>query len=84
MSSQVQQLIRGNRYSVESVEKTDPPDESCNDDWYRYVIGRGKSKIEGLKPGTLHAVTQHAEAVAEDLNSRISTNSASYGTRRTK
>lgn len=57
-------------YRVVSVEKTDPPEGMPDGSWYRYVIGQGRSKIEGFKPGSLKAVTLHAETVAEDLNAR--------------
>lgn len=53
-----------------TVEKTSPP-EGMTGNWHHYVIGEGNSKIEGKRPGTLQAVTQHAETVAESLNSRI-------------
>jgi len=61
-------------YYVESVERTDPPKNIETGDWYRYVIGRGKSRIEGLKPGTLQTVTEHAHSAVDDLNSRIKKN----------
>jgi len=65
----------GNDFCVEMVEKTMPPEGAPEVNWCRYVIGKGSSRIEGKKPGSLQAVTQHAEAVAENLNSR----KASYG-----
>ena len=65
-------------YRVESVEKTDPPQGIPAGDWHRYIIGRGNSKIEGLKPGSFQAVTEHAESVAEDLNERATKYSSVY------
>ena len=58
------------KYSVITVEKTATPDGLTGDNWYRYVIGEGGSKIEGKKPGSLKAVTEHAHTAAEELNAR--------------
>ena len=61
----------GVHYRVISVKKTATPEglpEGNN--WYRYVIGQGRSKIKGLRPGTMKTVTDHAKSVAEDLNAR--------------
>ncbi len=58
------------KYSVITVEKTETPEGLTGDNWYRYVIGEGGSKIEGKKPGSLKGVTEHAHAAAEELNSR--------------
>lgn len=66
------------KYRVESVEKTPAPEGMPEGNWYRYVIGAGPSRIEGLKPGTLKAVTAHAETVVDDLNSRTSRAKVSY------
>lgn len=57
------------KYRVMTVEKIPPPD-GMTGNWHHYVIGEGNSKIEGKRPGTLQAVTQHAETVAESLNLR--------------
>jgi hypothetical protein len=59
-----------NEFHVETVEKTMPPEGAPDDNWHRYVIGKGSSRIEGKKLGSLYDVTRHAETVAEDLNSR--------------
>jgi len=65
-------------FQVESVEKTDPPDGLLATPWCRYVIGRGNARIEGLKAGTVQAVTEHAETVAEDLNTRATRHGSTY------
>ncbi len=70
------------KYQVITVEKTLPPSGMPGDNWHRYVIGQGTSKIEGKKPGTLKAVTQHAEAVAEDLNFRAGKGGSTYAPRK--
>ena len=71
-------------YHVERVEKVEPPAGMPGDDWHRYVIGRGSSKIEGLKPGAMHEVRQHAETVAEDLNARANRTISTYASRNKK
>lgn len=70
------------KYRVTTVEKTTTPQGMPGDNWHRYVIGRGSSKIEGKKPGSLKAVTQHAETVAEDLNSRAGRSGSTYAPRK--
>ena len=70
------------KYHVVSVEKTTAPEGLPGDNWHRYVIGQGSSRIEGVKPGTLKAVTQHAETVVEDLNSRKGRGSSTYAPRK--
>jgi len=58
------------KYRVMSVKKTATPKGLPEDNWYHYVIGQGRSKIEGMRPGTLETVTDHAKSVADDLNDR--------------
>lgn len=57
-------------YRVTTVEKIETPDGMPGNNWHRYVIERGNSTIDGIKPGTLKAVTEHAHTVADDLNAR--------------
>ena len=71
-------------YHVETIEKTDPPAGMPGDDWHRYVIGRGSSKIEGMKPGSMSDVRSHAEAVADDLNERANRKISTYASRNKK
>ena len=70
------------KYEVISVEKTAAPEGLPGDNWHRYVIGQGTSRIEGKKPGTLKAVTHHAETVVEDLNSRKGRSKSTYAPRK--
>ena len=72
-------------YRVVSVEKTDPPAGMPDDgDWYCYVIGHGRSKIEGVRQGSLKAVTQHAEDFAENLSTRTTKGYSTYAVRKQK
>ncbi len=84
MSTELEDKISENKYRVVSVEKTEPPEGMPEGNWHRYIIGQGSAKIEGLKPGTLKAVTQHAETVAEDLNSRAGGGNSAYAARKRK
>jgi len=59
-----------NQYRVESVVKADAPEGMTGDDWHCYTITYGKTNIQGMKPGSLFSVTQHAEEFAENLNER--------------
>ncbi|MBI3561779.1 MAG: hypothetical protein HY080_08695 [Gammaproteobacteria bacterium] len=81
MSSEPSTPYVPSKYSVISVEKTDPPPGMTGDDWHRYVIGVGNSKMVGCKPGTLSAITEHARTVAEDLNARASRSGSVYAPR---
>lgn len=69
-------------FRVVEVDNTNPPEGITGDNWYRYVIGQGHSRIEGKKPGTLQSVTEHAESVVEDLNSRKGKGVSTYSTRK--
>ena len=69
-------------YHVIKVEKTTAPKGLSGDNWHRYVIGQGSSKIEGKKPGSLKTVTQHAEMIVEDLNSRKGRGHSVYAPRK--
>ncbi len=66
------------KYHVVTVEKAPPPEGVEGDNWHRYVIGQGSSRIEGLKSGSLKAVTQHAESVAEEFNLRMGRGGSTY------
>lgn len=72
------------KYQVVSVEKIEPPEGMPEGSWHRYIIGHGRSQIEGLKPGTLKAVTLHAETVASDLNERTGKGGSTYAPRKQK
>jgi hypothetical protein len=57
-------------YKVVMVEKIATPKGMPGNNWHRYVIRRDKSVVEGMRPGTLDSVTQHAESAVENLNLR--------------
>jgi len=70
------------KFTLESIEETSAPDGAGKEKWYSYIIGRGKSVIKGKRSGTLHSVTEHAENVVEDLNSRSHRHGSIYVSRR--
>jgi len=72
------------KYSVISVEKTDPPKGISEGNWHHYVIGKGKSIIDGLQQGSLASVTQYAEDFADGLNDRSEHFKPIYATRKRK
>ena len=84
MATQAASNITNLKYHVISVEKTDPPQGMPDGNWYRYIIGQGRSKIEGVRNGTLKSVTSHARAFAENLNTRTKTGYSSYAPRSQK
>ncbi len=75
MLSEVSTALVQDKYQVESVVKVDTPKGMTGDEWYHYTIIFGKKTIEGMKPGSLFSVTQHAEEFVENLNER----SGKYG-----
>ena len=58
------------QYLVKTVEKTDTPVGCDGDDWCRYVLERDGSTLVGQRRGTVKQVTQYAEELAKDVNSR--------------
>jgi hypothetical protein len=66
----MQQEIKDLKYEVIEIEKTATPEGMAGDNWYRYVIRKGKSVMDCKKAGSLETVTEHAEHVAELINSR--------------
>ena len=84
MSTEKQDSEIATMYRVMIVEKTDPPEGMPDGNWHRYIIGQGDSKIEGFKSGSLQAVTQHAEAFAQDLTARAARGYSTYTARKRK
>jgi hypothetical protein len=66
----MQQEIKEFKYEVIEIVKTATSDGMTGDDWYRYVIKKGNSVMDCKKAGSLQAITEHAEHVAELINSR--------------
>ena len=77
-------LVNRYEYKVELVEETSPPEGIEGSNWFRYVVGEGKARIEGKKPGTLASVTKHAKEFADELNSRGARGGSVFKPRSTK
>lgn len=84
MNSDFEENTRSRQYRVESVEEVPPPEGTSEENWFRYIISEGRSIIEGLRPGSLYSVTQHAETFASDLNARAANGYSFYVSRRKK
>ncbi len=72
------------RYYLTTVEKTPPPEDMPEGDWYRYVVSYGNSKMNCVRGGTLKEVTRHAEDFVENLNARSTMSYSGYAARSTK
>ena len=57
-------------YTVISITKTSSPYNLIDEPWYQYIIGRSNNCVKGMSQGTFEEVTEHAECIADDLNSR--------------
>lgn len=75
------EVLPDSRYRVTSVEKIPAPAGMSGDNWYQYVIGAGASKLVGSKPGTLKAVTEHAQMLADEMNARSARTGSTYAPR---
>lgn len=84
MNTEAKYIIGDDKYQVVTVEKSIPPQGIESGDWYRYVIGQGKSKIVGFKCGTLSAVTDHANTMVDNLNNRANKGGSFYAPRSRK
>jgi hypothetical protein len=74
--------IKG-QFQVTDVAKIATPDGMEGKDWHSYTIKRGKTEINGQKPGSMKKVTEHAKQVAADLNERCGgVPGSAYGAKR--
>lgn len=71
-------LIRKKNYQVELVEEITTPEGMEGDNWFRYIVGEGKARIEGKQPGNINSVTRHAEEFARELNERGARGGSTY------
>ncbi len=55
---------------VIEVEKVNGPGGADGDDWYRYVLARGSSRITGFHRGTLAEVAEYAAESVAAYNER--------------
>jgi len=57
-------------YELASVEKATMPAGTEGDDWYRYVLSSGRSRITGFHRGTREEAITYASHAVEELNLR--------------
>jgi len=62
--------IMHRRFNVALVEKVDCPSGATGDDWYRYELVRGASRITGFHRGTREEVTEYATECGMNFNER--------------
>lgn len=72
------------QFAVTKIEKTDPPADESDGNWYQYTIGEGDSAITGIRAGSRASVRKHAEEFADNLNRRAALGYSPYTTRRTQ
>lgn len=78
MSDESADVFFDRKFNITKIEKMDPPEGMQEGDWYRYVIGKGSSEIQGKRPGTLQSVTEHAKEYASNLNQRATQGYSAY------
>ena len=66
-------------YAVISISKTISPTGIDDELWYQYIIGRSNACMICKSCGTLDEVTEHAEQLVFDLNSRRKIRPGTYG-----
>lgn len=71
-----------NRFTVTSIEKTDPPPGAQGGEWYEYVVGTGTSAITGRRSGSRKEVAKYVEEYAGNLNQRSALGFSAYAPRK--
>ena len=84
MSDIEEQKKLENPFVVSLIEPIATPDGCEGKNWFRYVISRNGTNIDGLSSGSKTQVTRHAQTVADDLNARSSGRPSSTWTPRQK
>jgi len=71
MSSNMTGCETADHFILVSVDKSEAPAGTQGDNWYRYVIERGNSKIVGNMCGSLQKVKQKVSDYVDNLNERV-------------
>jgi hypothetical protein len=58
-------------FQVESIEKSQTPDDRDAGDWCRYVVANRRSRIVGRFRGTPAQARRNAEQLASSVNERM-------------
>lgn len=72
---------RPSPYNVARIERTDAPQGSDGQDWYRYVLDNGRSTVVGHRQGPRKEVEAYAQRCALQLNARGLNGSSSWSPR---
>lgn len=83
MDSQINDISE-RKYCLTTIEKTEPPEDMPEGNWYHYTVMYGSKEISCVRAGTLKEVTQHAEDFVENLNSRSTMSYSNYSTHNNK
>ncbi len=78
MSTETTKKQREPGYSLQSVEKSAPPQGMQEGEWHTYTLVRGESEIKGVRFDTFKAVTEHGKELAEKINLRNNWNTSHY------
>lgn len=77
-------LRRPSPYRLVEVTKTQVPQDTSGQTWFRYVLDNGNSQITGKRSGSLKTVTAYATQYAAQLNARSATGNSVWAPRAKK
>ncbi len=75
---------RPSPYRLVEVAKTQVPQDTSGQKWFRYVLDNGNSQITGKRSGSLKTVTAYATQYAAQLNARSATGNSVWAPRAKK
>jgi hypothetical protein len=58
------------KYQIQSIERTDPPEGTTGAAWCSYVITQGDNVIRGYRQGNLRTVRSELKNFVQQLNDR--------------
>ncbi len=76
--SNISEIYLPMNYSLIEVEIAENPVGDEKEDWCRYVLVRGASKITGYHRGTVMETTNYANGYLAQINSRNQYNKSKY------
>ncbi len=75
---------RPSPYRLVEVAKTQVPQDTSGQAWFRYVLDNGNSQITGKRSGSLKTVTAYATQYAAQLNARSAAGNSVWAPRAKK
>jgi RNA recognition motif-containing protein len=82
--AETSRAVTPRRFEVTEVKKVEGPGGSGGNDWYRYVLSQGASRITGFHRGTLEEVTEYAVECGAAFNERNQSGRSTYAYARRK